>query len=146
MNRLQLRRRHPCHFWKAFKYWLKLGFISFGGPAGQISHDASGTGERRAGISEQRFMHGLNYCMMLPGPKRQQLATYIGWLMHGVKGGITAGVAVCTAFANLSLVCADVGLPGLGNLPAVAGILYGIQACGHGHCSVCGLSHRLARA
>src|SRR5512135_1325292 len=81
----------PVPFWEAFRYWLKLGFISFGGPAGQISMMHQELVERRRWISEHRFLHALNYCMVLPGPEAQQLATYIGWLMHGVKGGIAAG-------------------------------------------------------
>ena len=79
-------------FWQAFKFWLKLGFISFGGPAGQIAVMHQELVEEKKWISEKRFMHALNYCMLLPGPEAQQLATYIGWLMHKTKGGIVAGV------------------------------------------------------
>ena len=79
-------------FMEAFLYWLKLGFISFGGPAGQISMMHQELVEKRRWISEHRFLHALNYTMVLPGPEAQQLATYIGWLMHGVWGGIAAGV------------------------------------------------------
>ena len=78
--------------WEAFLYWLKLGFVSFGGPAGQISMMHTELVERRRWISEHRFLHALNYTMVLPGPEAQQLATYIGWLMHGTLGGIMAGV------------------------------------------------------
>src|SRR5207344_3546943 len=78
-------------FGQALAFWLKLGFISFGGPAGQIAVMHQELVERRRWISERRFLHALNYCMMLPGPEAQQLATYIGWLMHGVKGGTVAG-------------------------------------------------------
>ena len=78
-------------FWEAFAYWLKLGFVSFGGPAGQIASMHEDLVERRRWISEQRFLHALNYCMMLPGPEAQQLATYIGWLMHRTWGGVIAG-------------------------------------------------------
>ena len=81
----------PVRFWSAFAYWLRLGFISFGGPAGQIAIMHRELVEQRRWISERRFLHALNYCMLLPGPEAQQLATYIGWLMHGVKGGIVAG-------------------------------------------------------
>ena len=77
---------------EAFLFWLKLGFISFGGPAGQISIMHQELVERRRWISEKRFLHALNYCMLLPGPEAQQLATYIGWLMHGVRGGLAAGM------------------------------------------------------
>lgn len=78
-------------FRAAFWFWLKLGFISFGGPAGQISIMHAELVERRRWISERRFMHALNYCMLLPGPEAQQLATYMGWLMHKTWGGIVAG-------------------------------------------------------
>jgi chromate transporter len=73
-------------------YWLKLGFVSFGGPTGQISLMHQDLVERKRWISEKRFLHALNFCMMLPGPEAQQLATYIGWLMHRTWGGIIAGV------------------------------------------------------
>lgn len=78
-------------FRDAFTYWLKLGFISFGGPAGQIAIMHAELVEKRRWISERRFLHALNYCMLLPGPEAQQLATYIGWLLHGTWGGIVAG-------------------------------------------------------
>ena len=79
-------------FIDAFKFWLKLGFISFGGPAGQIAVMHDELVERRRWISEGRFLHALNYCMLLPGPEAQQLATYIGWLLHRTWGGVIAGV------------------------------------------------------
>ena len=78
-------------FAEALRFWLKLGFISFGGPAGQIAIMHTELVERRRWISERRFLHALNYCMLLPGPEAQQLATYIGWLMHRTWGGIVAG-------------------------------------------------------
>ena len=81
----------PITFWEAFRFWLKLGFISFGGPAGQISIMHQELVENRRWISERRFLHALNYCMVLPGPEAQQLATYIGWLMHRTWGGVVAG-------------------------------------------------------
>ena len=76
----------------ALAFWFKLGWISFGGPAGQIAIMHDELVERRRWISQSRFLHALNYCMVLPGPEAQQLATYLGWLMHGARGGITAGV------------------------------------------------------
>ncbi|MBP8168701.1 MAG: chromate transporter [Azonexus sp.] len=79
-------------FWEAFRFWLKLGFISFGGPAGQISVMHQELVDKRRWLSEGRFLHALNYCMVLPGPEAQQLATYIGWLMHRTWGGVVAGV------------------------------------------------------
>jgi len=82
----------PVSFRTALRYWLKLGFISFGGPAGQIAMMHAELVERRRWISERRFLHALNYCMLLPGPEATQLAIYIGWLLHRVPGGIAAGV------------------------------------------------------
>ena len=111
---------------EAFKYWLKLGFISFGGPAGQISMMHQELVERRRWISEHRYLHALNYCMLLPGPEAIQLAIYISWLMHGVKGAITAGVLFfLPAFALLSLL-AGIYL-NYGDVPQVAGIFYAIK-------------------
>ncbi len=111
---------------EAFKYWLKLGFISFGGPAGQISMMHQELVERRRWISEQRYLHALNFCMLLPGPEAIQLAIYISWLMHGVRGAIVAGVMFfMPAFVLLSLL-ADIYL-NYGNVPAVQGIFYGIK-------------------
>ena len=113
-------------FGEAFIYWLKLGFISFGGPAGQISMMHQELVERRHWISEHRFLHALNYCMLLPGPEAQQLATYIGWLMHGVKGGIAAGVLFVLPSLFILIALTWIYLV-FGNIPAVAGILYGIK-------------------
>jgi chromate transporter len=79
-------------FGTALRFWCKLGWISFGGPAGQIAIMHAELVDRRKWISEGQFLHALNYCMLLPGPEAQQLATYLGWLLHGVRGGIAAGV------------------------------------------------------
>jgi chromate transporter len=111
---------------EAFLYWLKLGFISFGGPAGQISMMHQELVDKRHWISERRFLHALNYCMVLPGPEAQQLATYIGWLMHGVKGGIIAGALFVLPSLLLLIGLSWVYLE-FGHLPVVAGILYGIK-------------------
>ena len=116
----------PVTSGQAFKYWLKLGFISFGGPVGQISMMHQELVEKRRWISEHRFLHALNYCMLLPGPEATQLAIYISWLMHGVRCGVIAGVLFfLPSFLLLSL------LAGLylawGNLPWVQGIFYGIR-------------------
>lgn len=81
---------HPT-FRQAFRFWLKLGFISFGGPAGQIAIMQQELVERRKWVSTERFLNALNYCMLLPGPEAQQLATYIGWLLHKIPGGVVAG-------------------------------------------------------
>lgn len=118
----------PSHapFLEAVIYWLKLGFISFGGPAGQISMMHQELVEKRRWISEHRFLHALNYTMVLPGPEAQQLATYIGWLMHGVWGGIAAGVlfVLPSLFILMGLTWVYLAY---GDLPAIAGILYGIK-------------------
>lgn len=107
-------------------FWLKLGFISFGGPAGQISIMHQELVENRRWLSERRFLHALNYCMLLPGPEAQQLATYIGWLMHRSWGGIVAG-----ALFVLPSLLILVGLSWLyiafGNLPLIAGLFYGVK-------------------
>jgi chromate transporter len=111
---------------EAFKYWLKLGFISFGGPAGQISIMHQELVERRRWISEHRFLHALNYCMLLPGPEATQIAIYISWLLHGVRGGVIAGVMFfLPSFVLLSLLAAI--YLAFGDVPAVQGIFYGIK-------------------
>jgi chromate transporter len=81
---------HPG-FWEAFRFWVKLGFISFGGPAGQIAIMHKELVERKRWVSNNRFLNALNYCMLLPGPEAQQLAVYIGWLLHNIRGGVVAG-------------------------------------------------------
>ena len=111
---------------EAFRYWLKLGFISFGGPAGQIAMMHTELVEQRRWISERRFLHALNYTMVLPGPEAQQLATYIGWLMHGTLGGIMAGVLFVLPSLAILIALTWVYLV-YGDLPVVAGILYGIK-------------------
>jgi len=113
-------------FWQAFMFWLKLGFVSFGGPAGQIALMHEELVVRRKWLSEKRFLHALNYCMLLPGPEAQQLATYIGWLMHKTRGGIAAGVLF--VLPSLFLL---IGLSWLyiayGQVTWVAGLFYGIK-------------------
>ena len=116
----------PVSLWEAFLYWLKLGFISFGGPAGQISMMHTELVERRRWISEHRFLHALNYTMVLPGPEAQQLATYIGWLMHGTPGGIMAGVLFVLPSLAILIALTWIYLA-FGNMPVVAGVLYGIK-------------------
>jgi chromate transporter len=111
---------------ESFLYWLKLGFISFGGPAGQISMMHQELVEKRRWISNQRFLHALNYTMVLPGPEAQQLATYIGWLMHGVRGGIMAGVLFVLPSLFILIALTWIYLA-YGNVPAIEGILYGIK-------------------
>lgn len=121
-----INRPEPVSFLEAVIYWLKLGFISFGGPAGQISMMHQELVERRRWISEQRFLHALNYTMVLPGPEAQQLATYIGWLMHGTWGGIAAGMLFVLPSLFILIALTWIYLV-YSELPAVAGILYGIK-------------------
>jgi len=113
-------------FREALGFWLKLGFISFGGPAGQIAIMHTELVERRHWISEKRFLHALNYCMLLPGPEAQQLATYIGWLLHRTWGGVVAG-----ALFVLPSLLMMIGLSWIyvrfGDVPVVAGLFYGIK-------------------
>ena len=116
----------PVSLSEALRYWLKLGFISFGGPAGQISMMHQELVERRRWISERRFLHALNYCMLLPGPEAIQLAIYIGWLMHGVIGGIIAGLLFFLPSFVLLTLLSWIYLA-FGSVPLVAGILYGIK-------------------
>ena len=111
---------------QALRFWLQLGFISFGGPAGQIALMHQELVERRRWISEKRFLHALNYCMLLPGPEAQQLATYIGWLLHGVRGGIAAGVLFVLPSLGI-LIALSVIYVSYGNTPVVAGVLWAIK-------------------
>jgi len=111
---------------QALLYWLKLGFISFGGPAGQIALMHAELVERRRWISEGRFLHALNYCMLLPGPEATQLAVYIGWLLHRTWGGILAGLLFILPSLLLLIGLSWIYLA-WGHLPLVAGILAGIK-------------------
>lgn len=113
-------------FGDALRFWVKLGFISFGGPAGQIAIMHRELVERRRWISEERFLHALNYCMLLPGPEAQQLAIYIGWLLHRTWGGIVAGAffVIPSIFVLLAL---SYVYAAHGNVLAVAGILSGFK-------------------
>jgi chromate transporter len=117
--------QHP-NFGDAFRFWLKLGFISFGGPAGQIAIMHAELVEKKKWISEARFLHALNYCMLLPGPEAQQLAIYVGWLLHKTWGGIVAGAlfVIPSVFIlwGLSYIYAAYG-----NLPWIAAIFYGLK-------------------
>jgi chromate transporter len=119
------RHRAPT-FAEAFRFWLKLGFISFGGPTGQIAIMQTELVEKKKWISQSRFLHALNFCMLLPGPEAQQLAIYIGWLLHKIRGGIVAGAlfVIPSIFVlwTLSYIYAA-----FGNLPWVAAIFYGLK-------------------
>jgi chromate transporter len=113
-------------FWTAVRYWVRLGCINFGGPAGQIAIMHRDLVERRRWISEERFLHALNFCMLLPGPEAQQLATYIGWLLHGIRGGLVAG-----AFFVLPSVFVLLALSWVyavhGESPVVSALLSGLK-------------------
>jgi chromate transporter len=111
---------------RGVRFWLKLGFISFGGPAGQISIMHQELVERRRWISERRFLHALNYCMLLPGPEAQQLATYIGWLMHRTWGGVIAGALFVLPSLFILIALSWVYIA-FGEVPVVAGLFYGIK-------------------
>jgi len=111
---------------QAFLFWLRLGFISFGGPAGQIAIMQRELVEQRRWISQQRFMHALSYCMLLPGPEAQQLATYLGWLMHRTLGGVVAGVLFILPSLVLLLLLSGLYML-YGQHPAAAGVLYGLK-------------------
>ena len=108
------------------RFWLKLGFISFGGPAGQIAMMHDELVEKRRWISERRFLHALNYCMLLPGPEAQQLATYLGWLLHRTRGGIIAG-GLFVLPSLLILIALSWLYMTFGQTPLVAGLFYGIK-------------------
>lgn len=111
---------------EAFWYWLKLGLISFGGPAGQIAIMHQDLVENKRWISDKRFLHALNYCMLLPGPEAQQLATYIGWLMHRTWGGLIAGGLFVLPSLLILIILSWVYMR-FGTQPTVVAILYGIK-------------------
>jgi chromate transporter len=116
----------PVPLRQALRYWLRLGFISFGGPAGQIALMHRDLVDDKRWISESRFLHALNYCMLLPGPEAQQLATYIGWLMHRTWGGVLAGVLFVLPSLLLLIGLSWVYMAH-GDQPLVAGLFYGIK-------------------
>src|SRR5215218_388198 len=116
----------PVGFWEAFWFWVKLGLINFGGPAGQIAIMHRELVEKRRWISENQYLRTLNFCMLLPGPEAQQVATYIGWRLHGTLGGVVAGaffvipsIFVLWLLSYLAAAHSDV--------PAITGLLYGVQ-------------------
>ena len=115
--------RHPS-FGEAFRFWLKLGFISFGGPTGQIAIMHEELVERARWIDEERFLHGLNFCMLLPGPEAQQLAIYFGWLLHRTKGGIVAGALFVLPSAVILWALSYIYMA-FGNVPAIAAVSTG---------------------
>ncbi len=121
-----MNKTGPISFNTALRFWLRLGFISFGGPAGQIAIMHRELVDEKRWISEGRFLHALNYCMVLPGPEAQQLATYIGWLMHGTWGGIVAGALFVLPSLFILIGLSWVYLA-FGTVPVVAGLLYGMK-------------------
>jgi len=125
-ERNQLTTRHPT-FGEAFRFWLKLGFISFGGPAGQISIMHHELVDQKKWISNERFLNALNYCMLLPGPEAQQLATYIGWLLHRLPGGIVAGAffVIPSIFILFAL---SYTYAAYGTVPWVTSVFSGLKA------------------
>ncbi len=116
----------PVSLAQAFWFWFKLGFISFGGPAGQIAILHQELVERRRWLSERRFLHALNYCMVLPGPEAQQLVTYIGWLMHKRWGGVVAGALFVLPSLAILMALSWVYIA-LGDVPWIAGLFFGIK-------------------
>lgn len=121
-----LNHKTTIPFSEALKFWFKLGFISFGGPAGQIAIMHKELVEEKRWISENRFLHALNYCMVLPGPEAQQLAIYIGWLLHRTWGGVVAGVLFVLPSLFILIALSYVYVV-FGNVPWVAALLYGIK-------------------
>ena len=117
---------HPP-FAKALRFWIKLGFISFGGPAGQIAIMHRELVEKNRWISDGHFLHALNFCMLLPGPEAQQLATYLGWRLHGARGGIAAGLWFVLPSVFLLFGLSWLYMAG-GHLPWLAAIFYGLLA------------------
>ncbi len=113
-------------FQEALKFWTKLGFISFGGPAGQIAIMHEFLVEKKKWISESRFLHSLNYCIILPGPEAQQLATYIGWLLHGTRGGLAAGILFVLPSMFILLALSTIYVS-FGNIPWVYAMFNGLK-------------------
>ncbi len=120
-------RTKPVGFWEAFWFWVKLGFINFGGPAGQIAIMHRELVERKRWVSEGQYLRTLNFCMLLPGPEAQQVATYIGWRLHGTLGGHRGGLVLrdtvdLRAASSLSYLAVAYS-----EVPAIRGLLYGVQ-------------------
>ncbi|NBY23933.1 MAG: chromate efflux transporter [Gammaproteobacteria bacterium] len=120
------QQKCPIPFKEALTFWFKLGFISFGGPAGQVALMHEELVNKRGWISEKRFLHALNYCMLLPGPEAQQLATYLGWLMHRSVGGILAGLFFILPSLLLMLLLSWLYLT-YGHMELVSDFFFGIK-------------------
>src|SRR2546428_2214344 len=112
---------------EAFRVWLRVALLSFGGPAGQIAVMHRILVEEKRWISEPRFLHALNYCMLLPGPVAQQLATYVGWLMHRTRGGILAG-GLFIVPGILSIMALSYVYAGWGRVPIIQALFFGLKA------------------
>src|SRR5947199_8814265 len=119
-------RLGPPSFGEALRFWLKLGFVSFGGPSGQIAMMHTELVEKKRWIDNARFLHALNFCMLLPGPEAQQLAIYIGWLLHKTRGGIIAGTLFVIP-SILILWALSYVYVAYGNIPWIAAIFYGLK-------------------
>src|SRR3990172_8481711 len=116
----------PVGFWEAFRFWLRLGFINFGGPTGQIAIMHHELVERRRWISNERFLHALSYCMLLPGPEAQQLATYVGWLLHRTAGGLAAGILfVLPGF--VAMLALSILYAGFREIALVQAVFFGVK-------------------
>ena len=122
----ELRQTRRIGFGEAVRFWLKLGFISFGGPAGQIAIMHRELVDRRRWLSDARFLHALNYCMLLPGPEAQQFATYIGWLLHRTWGGLVAGGLFVLPSVFILMALSYVYAV-YGTIPLVAAVLSGFK-------------------
>lgn len=120
-------RPDPVAFADALRVWLKIGCLGFGGPAGQIALMHRILVDEKKWVEEQRYLHALNFCMLLPGPEAQKLATYVGWLLHGVRGGLAAGILFVLPGALVMLAVSLLYVLGSG-IPVVEGALYGIKA------------------
>ena len=122
-----VQRKEPVDFWEAFRVWLKIGCLGFGGPAGQIALMHRVLVDEKKWVEESRYLHALNFCMLLPGPEAQKLATYVGWLLHGTRGGLTAGILFVLPGALVMLAVSLLYVLGQG-IPAVEGALFGVKA------------------
>src|SRR6476661_6300416 len=114
-------------FGEALSVWAKIGVLSFGGPAGQIALMHRVLVDERRFIAEDRFLHALNFCMLLPGPEAMQLATYVGWRLHGTIGGLAAGLLFVLPGACVVLALSVIYVA-FGSLPLVAALFFGIKA------------------
>lgn len=118
---------NPVSFREALRVWLKIGCLGFGGPAGQIALMHRILVDEKKWVEESRYLHALNFCMLLPGPEAQKLATYVGWLLHGVRGGLAAGILFVLPGALVMLAVSLLYVLGRG-VPVIEGALFGIKA------------------